>query len=111
MPVPLSWVVFEAESGLMKYTREKNAKGVGKVDGEGKWILVDPDAFEEGLCEEKGCVVVDRKGKEGWKIVRLEKSGGGVVGPKELRELLDVAGRRWEEWMDVLGKVEKEKGL
>ena len=83
MPVALSFGVFEG-------------------DGEGKgkrWVLVDMDGFEEGLCREGGTVVVG----EGGKIVRIEKDGGGVVGVKEVRGLVEMARGRRREWIGVLG--------
>lgn len=66
-----------------------------------KWILVDPDGFEESLCAEGGTVVVDM-GVEKGQVVRFEKSGGADVGVLEMKEMLRVATRRWGEWKDVL---------
>ena len=83
MPVALSFGVFEG-------------------DGEGKgkrWVLVDMDGFEEGLCREGGTVVVG----EGGRILRVEKDGGGVVGVKEVRGLVEMARGRRREWIGVLG--------
>ncbi len=82
MPVALSFGVFE---------------GDGEEKGK-RWVLVDVDGFEEGLCREGGTVVVG----EGGRVVRIEKDGGGVVGVKELRILLETARGRREEWMGVL---------
>lgn len=65
-----------------------------------KWILADTDGFEEALCREGVTVVVGGGGR----IVRIEKSGGGGVGVKQMRPLVERAGERREEWLGVLGK-------
>lgn len=83
MPVALSFGVFEDDG--------KEGK---------KWILADMDGFEEALCREGGTVVVG----EGKRIVKIEKSGGGGVGVKEMRGLVEAARVKREEWIGVLGK-------
>ena len=35
------------------------------------------------------------------KMVKIEKSGGGVIGVKEMRELVGLAEGRWREWRKV----------
>lgn len=69
-----------------------------------RWVLVDMDGFEEGLCAEEGTVVVDM-GVENGHVVRFEKSGGTDMGVPEMKEMLRVANKRWTEWRDVLGKA------
>lgn len=69
-----------------------------------KWVLVDMDAFEEGVCEETGTLVVKDSGK-GLVVVRLEKNGGGGVGVREMKELVGLAAQRCREWKDVLDKI------
>lgn len=69
-----------------------------------KWVLVDMDAFEEGVCEETGTLVVKDSGK-GIVVVRLEKNGGGRVGVREMRELVGLAAKRCKEWRDVVDKI------
>jgi exosome complex component RRP43 len=83
LPVPATFAVFEGSSE------------------EGKeWVLSDPDAFEEGVCRESVCVVVD----EGGKVVRrVEKSGGGVVGREGMKGVVKRAGERWKEVERALG--------
>lgn len=80
LPVPSTFAVFEgqAEDGL---------------DGEKDWILSDPDAFEESVCRESVCVVVDGKKS----VRRIEKSGGRVVGRDAMKGLVKRAGMRWAE--------------
>lgn len=69
-----------------------------------KWVLLDMDGFEEGLCAEGGTVVVDM-GSEKGQLIKFEKSGGADVGMPEMKEMLKMAGKRWSEWRDVLDKA------
>lgn len=87
VPVPLSFGVFEGDG-----------QGEGERTKE-KWVLVDVDGFEEGLCREEGTVVVGERGR----LVKIEKNGGAGVGMREMRGLVDLAAKRREEWMAVLG--------
>lgn len=58
------------------------------------WIMVDPDTFEEGLCDESVTVVVDcTSGKT--IMLSLSKSGGTTVGVKEMKEISRLAEMRW----------------
>ena len=75
--------------------------------GERGRVLVDLDVLEEECCWEVGCVVVDHDGRV---VVRLEKSGGGVVGVREMGELVGVATERWREWQSVLERAMKDRG-
>ncbi|KAL2042772.1 hypothetical protein N7G274_004531 [Stereocaulon virgatum] len=84
MPVPLSFGVFESD---------EEARGK-------RWVLADMDGFEEGLCRETVTVVVG----EGEKVVRIEKEGGVGVGGKDVRGLVELAGQRRTEWLEVSGK-------
>lgn len=87
MPVPLSFVGFEVKSG------------------KDQWVLLDPDEFEEGICGGESVVVVDKKTVgDGFKLLRIDKSGDCVVGGQEIREIAAEAGERWEEWMNLLNK-------
>ncbi|CAK7236288.1 hypothetical protein SCUCBS95973_009556 [Sporothrix curviconia] len=69
------------------------------------WILEDPDRLEEGQCHEIVTVVVDcSKGTGKNTIVRaLSKSGGVLVGPKELHTLVASAEKRWAGLSKALG--------
>ncbi|KAL8916780.1 MAG: hypothetical protein Q9172_006122 [Xanthocarpia lactea] len=103
LPIALSCGVFDSEKdggGLVSQ--------VGEGDGEGKkkkWILCDVDGFEEGCCEEEVTVVV-REREEGQghetEIVKIEKCGGGVVGRKEMREVVALAEERWRVLRQVI---------
>lgn len=91
LPMAVTAVVFK--------TKERG----GSAQGTSKWILVDPDMFEEGLCDESVTLIVDR-GEEGAKtrILGMSKVGGGVVGKKEMREVLELAEKRWMEFAKVI---------
>lgn len=78
LPVPATFAVFEGKS---------------EEDGDVQWVLSDPDAFEEGVCRESVCVVANN----GKQVVRIEKSGGGVVGREGMKALVKKAGKRWSE--------------
>ena len=79
--------------------------GVFRDEGKGgrRWVLVDLDGFEEGICGEGGTVVVGAGGR----VVRVEVAGEGGVGVEGLRELVRVAERWREEWLRVLGEGER----
>ena len=83
------------------------ARDGGRVGSEGARVLVDLDVLEEECCGEVGCVVVDYDGRV---VVRLEKSGGGVVGVRETGGLVGVATERWREWQSVLERAMKDRG-
>jgi exosome complex component RRP43 len=65
------------------------------------WILADPDTFEESLCDETVTVTVDCSRGE-TKMLGITKSGGTAVGKAEMREVVTLAKKRWEEWNQVL---------
>ena len=90
MPVPLSWVVFVPEVR----TRQKGSEDC--------WVLCDPDMFEEECCSEGGCMVVDKDGKRGLGILKLERNGGGRLGAEELKQLVVLAEERWKTWERTL---------
>jgi exosome complex component RRP43 len=85
LPVPSSFAVLE---GLSNDGEENDMD----------WVLSDPDAFEESVCTETVCVVVDAtEGKKNLVVRRIEKSGGGVVGREGMKGLIKRAGERWSE--------------
>lgn len=95
LPIPLTVGVFSQNRG-------EGIEGEGK--GQEKWLLVDMDGFEEGSVRETVCLVVKGEG-DGAEIVRLEKSGGGMIGRQEISGLVEMAGRRWKEWTTLLGGI------
>ncbi|KAL8768994.1 MAG: hypothetical protein Q9209_004911 [Squamulea sp. 1 TL-2023] len=98
LPIATSFGVFNSE--------KDGAELVSQVaEGKGKrtWILCDLDGFEESCCEEEVTVIV-RQSEEAQRmeIVKIEKCGGGVVGRKEMREVVALAEERWRECRDVI---------
>ncbi|KAI5820425.1 ribosomal protein S5 domain 2-type protein [Pyronema omphalodes] len=68
-------------------------------EGEGqKWLLSDPDEFEEGICDEKVLVCV----REGGKIARIEKSGGDTDVLEIMPECIRRAKARFDTWKKML---------
>ncbi|KAG5288191.1 3' exoribonuclease [Histoplasma ohiense] len=119
LPIASSFGVFEADEMErwripMAVGTEEEAgtdSGKSKVCGEEgggggrrpqRWILADLDGFEESLCAERVCVVVDKEARGRMKILKLEKNGGLSIGRREMRELVELAAGRWEEWKDLL---------
>lgn len=101
LPIASSFGVFVSEG---------EGKGVGGREGErreGSWILADTDGFEERCCDEEITVVVREGGEEGrdMEVLRVEKEGGGVVGKKEMRELVEMAEERWRDWRGILLEI------
>jgi exosome complex component RRP43 len=93
LPMPSTFAVFEGR-------REDE-------EDEVDWVLSDPDAFEEGVCRETVCVVVDcgagKKGTRDTVIRRVEKSGGSVVGREVMGGLVKRSIDRWGAVDGVLG--------
>ena len=110
LPIACTAAVFTASRGRQRHQKSKNKQG-GDDGSDAFWVLVDPDRFEEGLCDESVTVVVDRSegrrsGESGaaeTKVLSITKSGGTVVGPQVLRRLVPVAEERWQVFRDALG--------
>ncbi|KAH8597725.1 ribosomal protein S5 domain 2-type protein [Bisporella sp. PMI_857] len=91
LPISTTALVFRAKEGME-----------GKGGDKRSWILLDPDAFEEGLCSETVSVVVDCS--RGTRVLGIEKHGGVVVGKEEMAEIVRLAEARWRELGGVLTK-------
>jgi len=109
MPVASSFAVFEADAAagwravVIPDAEEEEKIAENKRKGlQRRWILADPDGYEEGLSQERVSVVVDKRRDGKAVIVRMEKNGGWAVGPKELRQLVDVSAQRWDEVKRIL---------
>ncbi|KAL8672714.1 MAG: hypothetical protein Q9168_002839 [Polycauliona sp. 1 TL-2023] len=106
VPIAMSCGVFDTEkdgAGLVSQVADDGDKG------QKKWILCDTDGFEEACCEEQITVVVREREMQGrdMEIVRIEKSGGGVVGRQAMREVVALAEERWKVLKGVIeGSVE-----
>lgn len=71
------------------------------VNRDSSWILADPDAFEEELCDETVTVLVDCSKKD-TQLLGIQKVGGTVVGRKEMKELVKMAEERWSIWEGLM---------
>lgn len=69
-----------------------------KKEDAASWVLADPDAFEQSLCDETVTIVTDADKK----ILRIEKNGGGLVGREETRTVVERAQQRWADWNAVI---------
>ncbi|KAH8166060.1 hypothetical protein CIB48_g2153 [Xylaria polymorpha] len=97
LPVACTAAVFTAKDRLKQSQSRKMGGEMGSF-----WILVDPDRFEEGLCDEMVTVVVDRSGEgDETKILGISKSGGTIVGAEVMRRFIKVAEARWQEFKDA----------
>ncbi|KAI0487254.1 exosome complex exonuclease RRP43 [Xylaria cf. heliscus] len=97
LPVACTAAVFTAKDRLKQSRSRKTGGDMGSF-----WILVDPDRFEESLCDETVTVVVDRSGEgDETKILGISKSGGTTVGAEVIRRFVKVAEGRWQEFKDV----------
>lgn len=90
VPVASTFCVFEPRQQGVRKTGERRA-----------WILADPDTFEEELCKESLTVVVGQM-EQAVKVLKVEKSGGGVIGLREMKEAVALAEARWREWQSVI---------
>ena len=110
LPVSSSFCVFEADAAagwravvIPDADQQKSSDRRGK-GAQQKWILADPDGYEEGLSQERASLVVDkeRNGKGKTVILKMEKHGGWTVDTEELRQLVDISSQRWDEMKKIL---------
>jgi len=97
LPIASTFAVFDT---LDPQRSTGRTKAGAERDGEEAdyWVLADPDALEEELCGETVTVVVTpSKGGSGG-VLRLEKTGGGVVGKRMMKDLVKSAEDRWSDW-------------
>ncbi|KFY09651.1 hypothetical protein V492_05403, partial [Pseudogymnoascus sp. VKM F-4246] len=87
LPVAVGFAVFRTKEG-------------GAAKGE-SWVLIDPDMFEEGLCEETVTVLLDCAAGE-TRLIGIEKVGGAMLGREQMKVLIGLAEKRWAEWRNVL---------
>lgn len=112
LPCPLSFGVFVPDPKLQLGV---DAQVNGAVSGKSKkemaaTVLVDIDAFEDDVCEEKGNVVVDCSGNKS-RVLRIEKVGGhGRLGVDGMKEVTRRAETRWTEWNRVLEAALRSAG-
>lgn len=108
LPISSSFCVFEADAAAgwraVVIPDAGEQKTQEKKGSQQKWILADPDGYEEGLGQERACVVVDKEknGKGKTVIVKMEKHGGWTVDSDDLRQLVNMSGQRWDEMKRIL---------
>lgn len=127
-PVPLSWCTFVPERRIRPPPTSNQIQNNDDDDEEERYLLVDPDGFEESCCAETGTVTVDffparratRSSFASWegesRIVKLENTGGGGGGGGlgklgEMRDMVKLAEKRWWEWQGLLGKGPGRAGI
>ncbi|POS84061.1 hypothetical protein EPUL_005434 [Erysiphe pulchra] len=82
-----------ATTALIFRVKEKSHN---KSQDKDHWILVDPDAFEESLCDETVTVVIDLSTND-CNILSISKIGGTIAGPKQIDQIVSCAKNRWVE--------------
>ncbi|KAK5807042.1 hypothetical protein VI817_001300 [Penicillium citrinum] len=108
LPIASSFCVFEADAAAgwrsVVIPDAEEQKVREKKGSQQKWILADPDGYEEGLSQEWVCIVVDKEknGEGKMVVVKMEKHGGWTVDSDDLRQLVDVSASRWEEMKRIL---------
>ena len=111
LPVSSSFCVFEADAAagwravvIPDAEEERELSESSRKGNQRKWILADPDGYEEGLSQERVCIVVDKEngGKGKTVVLKMEKNGGWGVDAKQLRHLVDLSAQRWEEVKRIL---------
>lgn len=106
LPVASSYAVFEADAAAgWRANVTPDAEEQDQKDKKGspeRWILADPDGYEEGLTQERACVVVDKEEDGKTTIVKMEKNGGWTVDTEDLRQLVEISARRWDEMKRIL---------
>ncbi|RAK96712.1 3' exoribonuclease family protein [Aspergillus ibericus CBS 121593] len=110
LPVASSFCVFEADAAagwraviIPDAEEEREIEESARKGIQRRWILADPDGYEEGLTQERVCIVVDKEEGTGKTvIVKMEKNGGWAVDGKELKALVDISAQRWGEVKHIL---------
>lgn len=109
-PVPLSFGVFTSDPRLRmnasspQHGQQADNTPVDRSQAQST-LLLDLDMFEDGVCEEKGCVMIDVSTDRHTRLLGIEKAGGaGVLGVQGIRQVVSLAEKRHEEWRTVLQK-------
>jgi len=107
-PTPLSFSVFTPDTKLQSTTTTTTNGSTSThrstITTTESTTLLDPDAFEDSICTEKGSIVIDIDPSiNRTRILRIEKSGGtGSLNTKAFRDVILHAEKRWKEWKVVL---------
>lgn len=85
LPVALTFAAFTTASPLKDPSLAQS------------WTLTDPDTFEEEACTESLTIAVNQDS-----IARMEKSGGPVLGPSQVRHCVALAIQRRKDVVRLL---------
>jgi exosome complex component RRP43 len=108
MPIASSYCVFEADPAvtwravIVPAADEPRDSQEDQKQNKQRWILADPDGYEENLCQERISLVVDQEPGGKTRILRMEKNGGLSVGREGLKMLVDASGQRWRQLKSIL---------
>lgn len=106
LPIASTFCSFEADAAaawraVVIPSAEELEAEEKKLGSRQRWILADPDGYEEGLSQERVLIVVDKE-EEKTVILKMEKHGGWAVDSDHLRQLVDVSSQRWHEMKRIL---------
>ncbi|KAI9730449.1 MAG: hypothetical protein M1818_008144 [Claussenomyces sp. TS43310] len=91
LPIASTYAVFRAkEQAPIQRAKEKY------------WVLADPDAFEESLCDETVTMIVDSSSSRGSRILGISKYGGVMIGKEEMKAIMSTAERKWKGWSKII---------
>ncbi|KAI5285924.1 hypothetical protein KEM54_000198 [Ascosphaera aggregata] len=101
-PIASSFAVFESDPAFEWRAVVPEGRDGDKKAGnftKKRWLIADPDAFEDSLCVEKALVVVDSDTEDAskTKIIKMVKNGGMALGREEMHEVVRLASDRWKE--------------
>lgn len=68
-----------------------------KSDNSRSWILADPDASEEDVCDEMVTIVLAPNASHSTKVVRIEKNGGRFIRKQAMKECMQGAEARFSD--------------
>ncbi|KAI5370139.1 Putative ribosomal protein S5 domain 2-type [Septoria linicola] len=90
LPIVTSFAVFTTASPLTK------------LESSQTWLLADPDAFEEEICEEALSIVLQQRKDGGQHILKLDSSGGVCLSRKTMGSALQLAESRCEQLRRIM---------
>jgi len=108
LPICCTWGVFVAgktQIGMQSADDASLAQTTAGTktlkDGSKAWLLADPDDFEYPLCRETITITADVSYGV-TRLLRIEKSGGGVLDVQDMKQLIGSATERCKESTKVL---------
>lgn len=67
------------------------ASPLQKAENAQSWVLADPDAFEEDICDETLTIALKKSSGGGTQLLKVEKSGGSFIDQLTLRKCFEGA--------------------